>query len=241
MKDFLNRIEITDAKRKEFKHVSSLFHTIVCSANDIADSAVRDALDEIKKAGLYRHQVKKACKDTISRYADFERRNFEDMKGTSTDIDKRQMYMDFLDAVGERLSPHVFKFRMSVKQLLDREGLPGSDLKAYIITADQLLEYAVFLFDKFFDNVPPIPPVDLRKTFIAARLSPSLHAWKTVVRSVCPDCADIDFDSDKNCKLAFDIIETNIVTEQYINSSGMEALRLNPETAEKVKQKEKIK
>ena len=46
---------------------------------------------------------------------------------------------------------------------------------------------------------------------------------------LCKDCGGIDLNKDDDCRLAFDIIETHIVSEKYINESGTAALELNPD------------
>ncbi|WP_028896695.1 hypothetical protein [Prevotella sp. HUN102] len=224
--DLANQTTMTEEKRRTFNRVSVLFHTIVCAANDVAHTEMLDTVRLLQKTKHYRHEVKKACKDALKRYGDYDRRSLEDMR--SEEVDKRQLYMDFLDAVNERLKPHVFKLYMAVKQALDKRNVEESALKAHVICADQLLKYSVFLFDKFFEETPPIPPVDLRMTFLPARLHPVLSAWSVITDRLCRDC-DIDLDEEPDCKLAFDIIEYNITKERYINESGMEAVSLNEE------------
>lgn len=227
VKDIMGYTKITDKKRAAYKQLSSLFHTIIGATNDIANTTMLDAVNEIKKTKYYRHEVKRACKESIRRYEVFDKKNLDDMR--SSRINKQQIYMDYLDSVNDRLHPHVFKLYMAIKQVLDRKSIPESSLKAMIHCADQLLSYSIFLFDDFFRQYPPIPPIDIRQTFISARLAPCLNAWDTVRQTICKDCAEIDFAKDKNCKLAFDVIERNMTSETYINQSGKQALNLNPD------------
>ena len=225
--EFVRHREITDRERETFAHVSALFHTIIGGANDVANSVMLDAIGEIRKAGLYRQGVKKACNDAVARYGVFDSANMDDM--ISGEEDKRRFYMDYLDSVNERLRPHVFILYQSVKRVLDRSMIPGSSVKAHVMTAYEMLNFAVELFGKFFDRVPPCRPVDLRRTFSKGDLTPVLRAWRTVEELVCRDCRGIDLNADRDCRLAFDIIETKLVSEQGICESGKEALALNPE------------
>lgn len=174
---YINDALTSEKKSEMFRHLSSLFHVLIGAANDIANTAMLDAIADIKLTGYYRQTVKKSCKDAVRKYEAFERDNFKDMKDPKKQIDKRRLYMDFLDTVSERLSPHVFKFRMSIKQHLDKQGIPDSELKSHVLCADQLLIYSVNLFDDFFDRCPRVPPIDLRRTFLSARLDGTLHAW----------------------------------------------------------------
>lgn len=224
---FKEYTEITDKHRETFNHISSLFHTIIGGTNDVAHSIMLDTIKEIDKAGLYKQKVKKMCKAAVERYSIFEKQNMSDMK--HAEIDKRQLYMDFLDSVNERTKNDVFILRQSVKRLLDKNNISNSDLKSYILTAHALLIFSIELFDRFIDTCPPCPPINLGKTYRDARLTSVKQAWEEVENILCPDCKNIDLTKDKDCKLAMEILETKLVSEQGINESGMEALNLNPD------------
>lgn len=226
-KEIVDFMKVTEKHRETFNHVSSLFHTIIGGANDVAHTYILDAIEKIKKAGLYRQRIKKACKDAISRYEVFEELNMQDMQNAETD--KRQLYMDFLDSVDERLKPHVFVFRQSIKRVLDRNMIKDSELKSHVILVYELINYAVVLFDKFIEGCPSCPPVNFGLTFKPARLYPTLQAWSDVEQMICKDCVGFDLNDDKDCRLALDIIETHLVSEEYLNKSGEEALSLNPD------------
>lgn len=206
--DFMN---VTEKHRETFNHVSSLFHTIIGGANDVAHTYMLDAIEKIKEAGLYKQRIKKACKDAMSRYDVFEKLNMQDMQ--NAEIDKRQLYMDFLDSVDERLKPHIFLFRQAIKRVLDRNFIKDSDLKSYIILAYELINYSVELFDKFIEGCPSCPPVNFGLTFKPARLHAVRQAWGQV----------------EDCRRSLDVIELNLVSEKFINESGTAALELNPD------------
>ena len=223
-KELVDFMRITEKQRETYNHVSSLFHTIVGGANDIAHTYMLDAIYQIKKKGLYRQKVKKACKDAVARYEVFEKLNMQ-----NAETDKRQLYMDFLDDVDQRLKPHVFLFRQGIKRVLDRNFIKDSEFKSYIILAHELINYAVVLFDKFIANCPSCPPVNFGLTFKPARLHPVRQAWEQVEEILCKDCVGIHLDDDDNCRRALDIIETQIISEKFINQSGEAALALNPD------------
>ena len=226
-KELVDFMKVTEKHRETFNHVSSLFHTIIGGANDIAHTYMLDAIEKIKKAGLYKQRVKKACKDAISRYEVFEKLNMQDMQCAETD--KRQLYMDFLDSVEERLKPHIFLFYQAIKRVLDRNMIKDSDLKACIILAYELINYSVELFDKFIEGCPSYPPVNFEMTFKPARLHSVRQAWGQVEEILCKDCVHIDLNKDENCRRSLDVIEIHLVSEKYINESGEEALSLNPD------------
>ena len=224
---FKEYTEITDKHRETFNRISALFHTIIGGTNDVANSVMLDAIHEIDKAGLYKQKVKKMCKTAVERYEVFNKKNMDDMK--NSEIDKRKLYMDFLDSVDERTKNDVFILRQSVKRLLDKNNISNSDLKSFILTAHALLIFSIELFDRFIDTCPPCPPINLGKTYRDARLTSVKNAWEEVEEILCPSCKNIDLTKDKDCKLAMKILETKLVSEQGINESGMEALNLNPD------------
>ena len=224
---FKEYTEITEKHRETFNHISSLFHTIIGGTNDVANSIMLDAINEIKKAGLLKQKVKKMCKAAIERYSIFEKQNMGDMK--NAEINKQQLYMDFLDSVDKRTRNDIFILRQSVKRLLDKNAIENSDLKSFILTAHALLIFSIELFDRFIDTCPPCPPINLGKTYRDARLTSVKNAWEQVENIICPDCKEINLTKDKDCKLAMEILETKLVSEQGINESGMEALNLNPD------------
>ena len=147
----------------------------------------------------------------------------------NAEIDKRQLYMDFLDSVDERLKPHICLFRQAIKRVLDRNMIKDSDLKSYIILAYELINYSVELFDKFIEGCPSCPPVNFALTFKPARLHAVRQAWGQVEEILCKDCVSIDLNKDENCRRSLDVIELNLVSEKFINESGMAALELNPD------------
>ena len=226
-KEFVKSFSLDENSQQEmYNTISSWFHVIVGGTNDVAHSTMLDAINEIKKTNLYRQRVKKACKDALSRYEVFDKANMADMR--SEEHDRRQLYMDFLDSVNERLKPHIFILRQSIKRVLDRNKIADSELKSHILTAYEMINYSVELFDKFFNAWLPCPPINLVKTFEKARLHPVRQAWQIVEDTICDDCRGIDLNKDKDCRLAFDIIETKLISEQSLQASSEEALILNP-------------
>ena len=226
-KDLVDFMKVRKDQREVFNHVSSLFHTIIGGANDLAHSCMLDAIEQIKENGLYRQKVKKACKDAVARYEVFERLNMEDMK--NAEMDKTHFYMDYLDDVNSRLSHYIFLFRQGIKRVLDRNFIKDSELKSYIILAYEMINYSVGLFDRFIEGCPPCPAVSFARTFATARLHPVRSAWEEVEHLLCKDCVRIDLNKDQNCKISLDVIDQQLISEKYITQSGQAALDLNPD------------
>ncbi len=219
---------------KKYKRLSALYHVIVGPVNDMVNTAMIDAVGAIKTTKYYKFKNKQLCNKAIEGYKVFERANYNDMINRAANIDKRQLYMDFLDSVAERVNGHVANFRMAIKQLLDKHNKTDTQIKSTIICANELVKYAVFIFDDFFDKAPKTGNIMLRETFADGRLTACKHNWGLLTEAICSDCGDIDIESDDNCKLSFQIIERQMTSEKYINDSGMEAIELNPEIKKEI-------
>lgn len=213
--------------RETLNHVSALFHVIIGGANSVAQTVMLDTINLLSKTNQYKGKARHNARLAVKRYNNFDRQNMDDMRNSQ--MDKRQFYMDYLDDLEERLKPDVFRFRLAIKQVLDKRNVGDSELKSYILCTYEMLHYCVTLFDRFIKELPYIPPINFKETYRTARLDGVFTAWDNLTDVLCRDCANIRLDDDPNCRLALNIIETKIVSEQSINQSGMEALNLNPD------------
>lgn len=192
----------------------------------MAQTVMLDTINLLSKTNQYKGKARHNARLAVKRYNNFDRQNMDDMRNKQ--MDKRQFYMDYLDDLEERLKPDVFRFRLAIKQVLDKRNVGDSELKSYILCTYEMLHYCVTLFDRFIKELPSIPPINFKETYRAARLDGVFTAWDNLTDVLCRDCANIRLDDDPNCRLALNIIETKIVSEQSINQSGKEALSLNP-------------
>ena len=212
--------------RETLNHISALFHVIIGGANSVAQTVMLDTINLLSKTNQYKGKARHNARLAVKRYNNFDRQNMDDMRNSQ--MDKRQFYMDYLDDLEERLKPDVFRFRLAIKQVLDKRNVGDSELKSYVLCTYEMLHYCVTLFDRFIKELPSIPPINFKETYRAARLDGVFTAWDNLTDVLCRDCTNIKLDDDPNCRLALNIIETKIVSEQSINQSGKEALSLNP-------------
>ena len=212
--------------RETLNHISALFHVIIGGANSVAQTVMLDTINLLSKTNQYKGKARHNARLAVKRYNNFDRQNMDDMRNKQ--MDKRQFYMDYLDNLEERLKPDVFRFRLAIKQVLDKRNIGDSELKSYVLCTYEMLHYCVTLFDRFIEELPSIPPINFKETYRAARLDGVFTAWDNLTDVLCKDCSSIRLDDDPNCRLALNIIETKIVSEQSINQSGKEALSLNP-------------
>ena len=180
--------------RETLNHISALFHVIIGGANSVAQTVMLDTINLLSKTNQYRGKARHNARLAVKRYNNFDRQNMEDMRNKQ--MDKRQFYMDYLDDLEERLKPDVFRFRLAIKQVLDKRNIADSELKSYILCTYEMLHYCVTLFDRFIKELPSIPPINFKETYRTARLDGVFTAWDNLTDVICRDCADIRLGDD---------------------------------------------
>ena len=180
--------------RETLNHISALFHVIIGGANSVAQTVMLDTINLLSKTNQYKGKARHNARLAVKRYNNFDRQNMDDMRNKQ--MDKRQFYMDYLDDLEERLKPDVFRFRLAIKQVLDKRNIGDSELKSYILCTYEMLHYCVTLFDRFIEELPSIPPINFKETYRAARLDGVFTAWDNLTDVLCRDCANIKLDDD---------------------------------------------
>ncbi len=206
--------------------ISAAAYVIVLCVNDIADAALRDAVDELRGTKYYRHEVKRTCRMCLDKYDTFGKRVETVLK------DRFQFWMDLADAYSESMQPHIDKLYWSVKACLDRNFEADSSVKARLITAEFMLDTAASNFKAYFDAMAARYGVDIRSWFREADLSGIRHLFTRVCDIVLARNAgsrSIDFVADHNCNLAGRCIANLMISADVINAAGRAAILANPD------------
>ena len=225
----------------EFAHLNSLMNLVIGAVNTIAGKAVIDAKDELfKRKDLWRFEIKKNARLAEDAYYEYEKihtRNFGD---------RYNLFLDYLNAVEDNIEKDVNMLTMSIAQVLTKSNQKDSMLKAKVETARTMSEYACSMFDMLIEKANnrvntrcmklilsrKMKPFDFKPSFAAGRITGVFHYWDKVTSLICkPDHKgeSIILNDDPNCKLAFEIIERKITSEDFLNKAGYDALQLNPE------------
>ena len=228
---------------EQFYKLNSLVNLIVGAANTIAGKAVIDAKNELyKRKDLWRHEIKYNARLAEKAYYDYERlhtRNFGD---------RYNLFLDYLSAVEDSIAKDVNMLTYSIAQVLTKNNQKDAMLKAQIETARTLSEYACCVFDrlmkeankkvyneslKYSKSIMEVEkPFDYTPYFAPARITPVFFHWDKVTARLCKTGKgeeQIILNTDPNCKLAFQIIERKLTSEDFLNKAGYDALKLNPE------------
>jgi len=229
---YIKQKKITYAEAEEvFHRLNSLVNVSVGAANTIAGRCLYDARELLMSdRKLFRHKVKMCANGAVMLFRKYESLHLQNFG------DRYQLFLDYLDSIEDAVMPHVSKFYWSVKSVLDKNNEPDSALKAKVETARTMTDYACHVYDLLLDSTRGQTGFDFDCLMRPARLTGVLHAWEQVTGMICKSSSDtdIDFNADANCRLAFDIIDRILTSEETMGKAGYEALKLNPELARRL-------
>ena len=238
---------------ENFNKLNSLINCVVGAVNTIAGKAVIDTKNELyKRKDLWRQEIKMNARLAEKAYYDYEAihtRNFGD---------RYNLFLDYLSAVEDSIAKDVNMLTYSIAQVLTKHNQTDAMLKAQVETARTMSQYACDIFDTIvreankkvselciqnFKSVRLRKPFDYTPYFAPARITPVYHYWDKVTAKLCKTEGNvpISLNDDPNCKLAFQIIERKLTSEDFLNKAGYDALKLNPECIKGSISKEDLK
>ena len=234
--------KITLYINEQYHKLNSLMNLVVGAANTIAGRAVIDTKNELyKRKDLWRQEIKYNSRLAEKAYYNYEAihtRNFGD---------RYNLFLDYLSAVEDNIGKDVDMLTYSIAQVLSKHNQKDAMLKAQIETARTMCEYACCVFDRLIkeankkvynecckyslSTMQLRKPFDYTPYFAPARLTSVFHYWDKVTSKLCKTEGNvlILLNDDPNCKLAFQIIERKLTSEDFLNKAGYDALKLNPE------------
>ena len=216
----------------------SLSNTMIGVANEVARLAIADGIDAIKRAGLYKQKTKQLCNETFRRQEHYENTHNQNFG------DRLQLWLDYLDGTEDEYRRHIFNIYMAIKQTLDKHKQKNTELKARLECGRICAEMAVAQFDALFQDLKQKFGVDYSPLFQAGRYDGPLHTWRQLcdiyVKTDDPDDF-IDLNTDKNLRLAADILAHKLNDAEVLNRIGKNAIEQNIETARKYTSKEDLK
>ena len=238
---------------ENFNKLNSLINCVVGAVNTIAGKATIDTKNELyKRKDLWRQEIKMNARLAEKAYYDYEAihtRNFGD---------RYNLFLDYLSAVEDNIAKDVNMLTYSIAQVLTKANQTDAMLKAQVETARTMCQYACYIFDTIireankkvydlciqnFKSVRLRKPFDYTPYFAPARLTSVYHYWDKVTAKLCKTEGNvpISLNDDPNCKLAFQIIERKLTSEDFLNKAGYDALKLNPECIKGSISKEDLK
>lgn len=175
-----------------------------------------------ERRDVYRHGLKQAANDAVRRAGMCRERMYDEMSS-------RKFFDVFSDRVVDEAEKDVTIFRLSLKQTLDTNRYPDSQLVAYAETARILLDMA----HGHFANMVRIArerfaPYDYAAAFSSFNCADVLAAWGKVCSKLYVSKDNIDLNTEQSLT-AFGIIERKLVDGVYLEACMKEAVEAFPE------------
>lgn len=210
---------------EQYDNIAKLINIVVAAANTIAGNAIIDTKNELyKRKDLWHHEIKFNVVRAVNSYYEYE--NVQ-----SYYFDKKKnLFLDYLSAIEENIAKDVQILNLSFLQVLTKNNQSDRYIKAQVETAYVLTRYACSVFDKIMEEARARTGYDYTPYFIKARLTSTLHYWEKVAMLIMKTDKEteyINFNDDPNCRLAFNIIERKLTSEELPNRAGYEALKQN--------------
>lgn len=210
-----------------FDHLATLVNIYIAAVNTLAGEAINNARNSLSKdKKLYRLQVKHYAREAERAYLKYERQH------TRNFGDRYNLFLDYLSAVDDVMGKHIRNLNLSLWQVLTKSNQSNAQLKAEIETAWVMAKYACDMFDHLMHEAYVKTRFDYTPYFINARLTSVFYNWDMLEHLVCKvdkGTGTVNFEEDDNCKLAFRIIETQLMSEDTLNKAGFEAIKQNME------------
>lgn len=221
-----------------YERFCGLFILVTQPATDLADSAARDAIVALKKAGMYKQSVKRNARasltslDTAS--AMMHKRLHEAQTG-----DQNGLYLDYLDVAQDGIEKHVEILRFTLAQFALNKGWKHSNVCGYMFLADALFSLATDIFTHFFKKASELGSATvvrmLRHTFGFANPLPAARWWSVALVEFdknynigigLPNRLP-EFWKDEHVQTAYRIVYQTLMNIEKIDKDGDTALALS--------------
>lgn len=209
-------------------HYSAMFWAVIAPINNVAVMEVKTAFDLLKKTKYFKQNIKRNAKMTMERIDKYDDAVVRTMR-KNVNGDRSQYWMDYTDEHYDSMKHDLYMFYLSVLQVLTRFDEDDREMKARLVTSHALLNYAVGIFDSYFQKVEEQHHVSIEQYFHEARLGYVQSTWCEVVDSICVTDKPMNVNEDKNVNLAFNIIERHILDIDRISDIGKVAIGYNPD------------
>lgn len=219
-----NKVLINSTKQITQNDVDTMWTKIitsVCLCNDIANTAMVNAKIALVGTEYHKREIKLYINNAFREYNKYySQLKYHLYKSYS-------LYTELTTAFDEEITDDIDKLFWSIKAIMDKYNEKDSDIKARIETARTLIEYGCWYFDKFMEKAFEIFKQDYRRIFQDIRLTNVLFWWDKISEKIDDKKTNtiIDLNKDKNCKLAFEIIERKLSNAKLLEEVGKTAIK----------------
>lgn len=212
--------------RDTYEDACKRFYATIAPFNAIAIIVLDEAMDAIEERGLMKHEVKRIAKVIDKQKMQYRTNLLGAMSNRRDGLGKnRYMLIQNMSVeLYEQIEHDLFLIGMGIKQVLDKNRICDSQFKTSIVMANTILNFACQLFDEFFKAYRERTMADFHFDFVLGRLGGLLDNFIRISRIIAPDIANVDFDSDNNCQIAFAALNHKIADGDALNTAGERAM-----------------
>lgn len=220
--------------------------------NQAAYLSMMDAYDKIKRTKFFKGAVKRELNLAVEAYRKFEqalhygtwnnRDFFDPAPPTAEQVAKgykqvtRDDVWDYYELIGamayKRYHNPIEMLRMQVLQCFTREQLEYREELSHICTANCIIEYSTCIFDRLMNEYKRSYGADLTHIFSTFRMTAVTHHFKKASyllgKMSTSQNRNINLNDDKNVRLAFEVLETQMMRDLVNSKSAIEAALEEP-------------
>lgn len=256
----------SDRLIKDFPNIVSKIRQAMAIPNQAAYLSMMDAYDQIKRTKFFKGAVKRELNLAVEAYRKFEqalhygtwnnRDFFDPAPPTAEEVAKgykqvtRDDVWDYYELIGamayKRYHKPIEMLRMQVLQCFTREQLEYREELSHICTANCIIEYSTCIFDRLMNEYKRSYGADLTHIFSTFRMTAVTHHFKKASyllgKMSTSQNRNINLNDEKNVRLAFEVLETQMMRDLVNSKSAIEAALEEPDlfSPEQIKQFQKL-
>lgn len=256
----------SDRLIKDFPNIVSKIRQAMAIPNQAAYLSMMDAYDKIKRTKFFKGEVKRELNLAVEAYRKFEqalhygtwnnRDFFDPAPPTAEEVAKgykqvtRDDVWDYYELIGamayKRYHQPIEMLRMQVLQCFTREQLEYREELSHICTANCIIEYSTCIFDRLMNEYKRSYGADLTHIFGTFRITAVTHHFKKASyllgKMSTSQNRNINLNDEKNVRLAFEVLETQMMRDLVNSKSAIEAALEEPDLfpPEQIKQLKKL-
>lgn len=238
---------------KDFPNIVSKIRQAMAIPNQAAYISMMDAYDKIKRTKFFKGAVKRELNLAVEAYRKFEqalhygtwnnRDFFDPAPPTAEEVAKgykqvtRDDVWDYYELIGamayKRYHQPIEMLRMQVLQCFTREQLEYREELSHICTANCIIEYSTCIFDRLMNEYRRSYGADLTHIFSTFRMTAVTHRFKKASyllgKMSTSQNTNINLNDEKNVRLAFEVLETQMMRDLVNSKSAIEAALEEPD------------
>ena len=145
------------------------FWPMIGTANQVAYTAIEDAVDAMKEAGMWRQQEKVKAQKAIDEFHKYEHQAW--VHFTELGDDRYPLWQDLVGRAAQKLEPDILKLYFAIKNQIDKARVPNADVLAKIQVGVAMTTLATLMYDTLEAQFQSQTVINLRQAFCGGRIT----------------------------------------------------------------------